>query len=57
MKCEIQHEFDNEPTYIMDGDTCLMKLHPSIPWKIRMKIARQAKNLIQSGALQGPGKE
>ena len=49
MKLEIQHEFDTEPTYIMDGDTCLMELHSSIPWKVRMKIAHQAKSLIQSG--------
>ena len=44
----VEHEFDDEPTYVIDKATeeAAVTLHPSIPWKLRQKIAKEAADTL-----------
>lgn len=48
MKIAIQHEFDDEPTYIVNTETGdeLVTLHPSLDWETRLKIAEKIKEIL-----------
>ena len=50
-KYEIQHESDDEPTYVVlaGTDEAVVTFDPSLPWQLRQKLAKTILAELEKG--------
>jgi len=50
-KYQVQHEFDTDPTYIVETgtDNEVVTFEPNLPWQLRLRLANMVKDELEKG--------